>query len=51
MMEVIVTNEFTHMNAGTERRPFKVLTPPERASAMVTVCQLPDLPRIAGPMT
>ena len=35
MMEVIVTNEFTHMNAGTERRPFKVLTPPERSSAMV----------------
>ena len=35
MMEVIVTNEFTQMNAGTERRPFKVLTPPERSSAMV----------------
>ena len=35
MMEVIVTNEFTQMNAGPERRPFKVLTPPERSSAMV----------------
>ena len=35
MMEVIVTNEFTHMNAGPERRPFKVLTPPEHSSAMV----------------
>jgi hypothetical protein len=28
-------NEFTQMNVGMERRPFKVLTPPERATAMV----------------
>jgi hypothetical protein len=34
-MEVVVTNEFTHMNAGPERRPFKVLTPRERSTAMV----------------
>ena len=35
MLEVIVTNEFTHMNAGSERPPFKVLRPPERSRAMV----------------
>jgi hypothetical protein len=35
MMAATVTNEFTHMNAGMERRPFKVLTPPERSTAMV----------------
>lgn len=35
MMEVIVTNEFTRMNAGPEKRPFKILTPPERSSKMV----------------
>jgi len=35
MIQVIVTNEFTRTNAGPERRPFKVLTPPERSSAMV----------------
>jgi hypothetical protein len=35
MMGVIVTNEFPRMNAGSDRRPFKVLTPPERSSKMV----------------
>ncbi len=36
MLEVIVTNEFTPLNAASaERRPFKVLTPRERSSAIV----------------
>lgn len=35
MLGVIVTNESTHMNVGMERRPFKLLTPPERSTAMV----------------
>jgi hypothetical protein len=35
MVEVIVTNEFPRLNAGSERRPFKVLTPPERSSKLV----------------
>ena len=35
MLEVIVTNEFTHMNAGSDRPPFKVLRPAERSRAMV----------------
>ena len=34
-MEVIVTNEFPRLNAGPERRPFKVLTPADRSSKLV----------------
>lgn len=30
-----MTNEFPRLNAGSERRPFKVLTPPERSSKLV----------------
>lgn len=35
MREVVVASEFTRMNTGMNRRPFKVLTPSERSTAMV----------------
>jgi hypothetical protein len=34
-LQFIVTNDFAHINPGSERRPFKVLRPPEHAAAMV----------------
>ncbi len=48
MIQVVVTNEFTRMNAGPERRPFKVLTPPERSSAMV-IARYANRPRPTQP--
>jgi hypothetical protein len=48
MMEVIVTNEFRRMNSGSERRPFKVLTPPERSSKMV-IARYSNRPRQSKP--
>ena len=35
MMEVIATIKFTHMNTSLERRPFRVLRPANRSTAMV----------------
>ncbi len=34
-MAIVVTNELPRLNPGSERRPFKVLTPPERSTALV----------------
>jgi hypothetical protein len=35
MKQIVVINELPRLNPGPERRPFRVLTPPERSSALV----------------
>ena len=48
MKQIVVINESPRLNPGPERRPFKVLTPPERSSALV-IARYSKRPRQRAP--
>ena len=48
MNQIVVINESPRLNPGPERRPFKVLTPPERSSALV-IARYSNRPRQRAP--
>jgi hypothetical protein len=50
MKQIVVINESPRLNPGPERRPFKVLTPPDRSSALV-IARYSKRPRQRAPKT